>query len=282
MEAKMDILAEQQLIENIREGRAFAAQLETGTLQLSIRRYVPFVATAIHDGHRVDSHFAAMMLVSDAERQFEEDPYTGAIAEGFDMSLRALDSRYCCDLNRRPEACIYEDAWGKRVWKEPLGGADRRQLLDGHARYYRVLDTLLTALTDRFAGVVLYDLHSYNYDRLDGDPPLFNIGTNFIDLDRYGATVNHLLEELQKIELPGYKTRAALDEVFRGRGYQAEHIRSNHPNVLCVPLEIKKVFMDEQSFELKQEVFAQLCSGVHTALARNSAFFRQSAAVRGG
>ena len=108
------------------------------------------MVTAIHDGHRVDEYFAAKMEVSDAARQYEEDPHTGTIAAGFDIFLRALDSRYCCDLNRKPEACIYKDAWGKRVWKEALGGADRKRLLDRHALYYRVLDALLAALTEKF------------------------------------------------------------------------------------------------------------------------------------
>ncbi len=271
----MEILTEQQILEKIRQRCIFSAQIDSGAFQLSIKKYVPVVITAIHDGHRVSEYFAAKMKVTEGERQFEEDPYTGTVAEGFDISLKVLDSRYCYDLNRKPELCIYEDAWGKQVWKEALNGSDIGRLLAFHGVYYRVLGELLTMLTDKFGDVILYDLHSYNYSRLEGNPPLFNIGTHFIDLRRYDQVIKHLTKELRKIELPGFENRAVTDEVFKGKGYQAEFINQNHPDVLCVPLEIKKAFMDEQGFALKKDSFEPLFSGMIEALSRNGEVFKK-------
>jgi len=273
----MEILTERQILEKIREGCIFSAQIDSGAFKLSIKEYVPAVITAIHDGHRVIEYFAAKMKVTEDERQFEEDPYTGTVADGFDISLKVLDSRYCYDLNRKPELCIYEDAWGKEVWKEALNNSDIGRLLACHGTYYRVLDELLTMLTDKFEDVILYDLHSYNYSRLEGNPPLFNIGTHFIDLSKYDRVIKHLTEELRKIELPGFENRAAIDEVFKGKGYQAEFINQNYSDVLCIPLEIKKAFMDEQGFALtlKKDSFKPLFSGMIEALSRNGEVFKK-------
>jgi hypothetical protein len=272
----MGIYSEQKIIEMLEKRAPFSATHENGAFELKVERYLPKVATAIHDGHRVVDQLAARMNVTDEQRRFEEDPYTGAIAESFDISLKVLDSRYCCDLNRRPEHCIYEEAWGHRVWKAPLERGEKQALIKRHAAYYRVVDALLKVLIEEFGSAVLYDLHSYNYRRLEGAPPLFNIGSHFIDSSRFGAVVDHLTRELAAVELPGCETRAAVDEVFQGKGYQAEFIRHHHPEVLCLPLEIKKVFMDERGNNLDQNIFEPLREQLIIALRRSYEFFKNT------
>ena len=278
----MEQLSIQQLIDNIRARRPFAAEIDSGAFQVRIRRFVPAIATAVHDGHRVGDELAANMEVTEDQRRFEEDPYTGAIADEFDISLRAVDSRYCYDLNRRPELSIYDWAWGHNVWLEPLADDRRQPLLARHAAYYRVVDELCTVLVDMFGSAVLYDIHSYNYSRRGENPPLFNIGTWFVDNPLFGPVIEHLAAELERIELPGTDVRVAFNEVFDGRGYQAEHVRLNHPHMLCIPLEVKKIFMDEKSFELYGDVFTALRMGMVGAIERNMAFFQESVHVGTG
>jgi hypothetical protein len=271
----MEIHTEQQIIERLKSRQPFSAVFENSGFELHVRDYLPIVVTAIHDGHRIADDFAEKIKVTDAQRQFEEDPYTGEIAEAFDVSIKVLDSRYCGDLNRHPEQCIYEKAWGHRVWKTGLESFEKVGLRERHAAYYRVLDALLTALTEEFGSAVLYDLHSYNYRRLEGRPPLFNIGTHFIDVPRFGEVVEHLKNELAAVEVPGCENRTAVDEVFQGKGYQAEFIRHHHPDVLCVPLEIKKVFMDDNGLKLNEEIFEPLREQMIGALGRNFDFFKR-------
>ena len=96
------------------------------------------------------------------------------------------------------------------------------------------------------------------------------------DAQRHSRVLNavhHAVGELAAIELPGCDNRAAMDEVFEGTGYQAEFVHRHHSDVLCVPLEIKKVFMDEASLELKEEVFNVLRQALINALERNYKFF---------
>ena len=277
----MKILNEQQMLERLQNRQPFSARAAHGGFELQVKRYLPMVVTAIHDGHSVNTELAAKMEVTAEQRRFEEDPYTGVIGEAFDISIKVLDSRYCCDLNRPPQRCIYEEAWGRQVWKDKLGKHDKQILLERHASYYRLLDGLLTVLVEDFGRAVLYDLHSYNYRRLEGRPPLFNLGTHFIDLHRFGDVVEHLVAELAAVELPGCTNRAVVDEVFEGRGYQAEYIHNHHPDVLCLPVEIKKVFMDEMSLGLDENIFTPLREQMTQAMNRNFDYFK-AAGKKGG
>jgi hypothetical protein len=63
------------------------------------------------------------------------------------------------------------------------------------------------------------------------------------------------------------------DEVFFGKGYQAEFIHRYHRASLCVPLEVKKVFMEENTGDLHDEIFADLQRQLQAVLTTNSALF---------
>ncbi|BDD86442.1 N-formylglutamate amidohydrolase [Desulfofustis limnaeus] len=267
----MDLLSEADIIAAIRSGTPVSALVDSGAFHIVVPRYIPAVATAIHDGHEVPGPVEAAMLVSVEERCFEEDPYTGRIADTVAISLVMHHSRYYYDVNRRPAACIYDEAWGKKVWRSFPDEQARAAIVDLHASYFRVLDALLSALEQRFPAVVLYDLHSYNYGRLRGEPPLFNIGTHFIDSQQWHSLPDRLAEGLRSIAVPGIANRTVFDEVFVGKGYQAEHIRSHHDRCLCLPLEIKKVFLDEVSGRLCVERFQALQNGLTEVLASHAA-----------
>lgn len=270
---KMQILSEQAIIEKIACGECFEATIESGAFVLRIDDYVPAVFTAIHDGHQVPSHLLNSMLVDGDQRTYEEDPHTGEIADLFSITMRVRDSRYLYDLNRHPDECIYDEAWGLKVRETPPSEVLRSTLLERHRSYYRVLHALLSSLETQFLSCVLYDLHSYNYSRINGNPPLFNIGMHYIDQAAYQPVVLHLIKQLRSISLNQMENRTVCDEVFKGRGYQAHFINSNHPQSLCIPLEIKKVFMDEKTFEPHAETLSQLKDSLKQALSSNAAFF---------
>jgi hypothetical protein len=164
-------------------------------------------------------------------------------------------------------------AWGKKVWRREISAAEKRYIMDFHGSYYRVLAELLDALEKRFGRCIVYDLHTFNHSRLRETPPLFNIGTYYANLKLYEEVLLHLANRLNEMELEDCEVRTVFDEVFQGRGYQAEYIHSSHPESLCVPLEIKKAFMDEESFGLKQPLSDALFFNVREALADNAAHF---------
>jgi len=61
-------------------------------------------------------------------------------------SVDVLDARLPADLNRPPETCVYEEAWGQVVWCEPLGDAEKAASLEKHTAFYTVLGVLYEKL----------------------------------------------------------------------------------------------------------------------------------------
>lgn len=274
----MEKISEQLIIDKIEKGELFEALVDTGAFTVKLEKDVPSIFTAIHDGHEVDPAVAEKMLVSPEDRMFEEDPFTGDIIDSCSISLRIHHSRYYYDVNRRPEGCIYSEAWGKQVWKQPLSAEEQQSIRSHHHRYYRVLGALLGRLEKKFGHCVVYDVHSYNYARINSDPPLFNVGTHYIDRRQYESVLEHLTGKLNRIELPGQKTRAVFDEVFTGMGYQAEYMHTEHPASLCIPLEVKKVFMTKNGLALDPLVADILFPALIDVLGCNALCFSEMAA----
>jgi len=53
-------------------------------------------------------------------------------------------------------------------------------------------------------GCLVYDIHSYNYIRKGDDAPAFNLGTEQIDVDKYGEVINHWIGLLDDITIPNW------------------------------------------------------------------------------
>ena len=243
----MQTLSERDILNRIYRRETFEGCL-SGSFQIKVQDYVPFVVTAIHAGHNFRAELVEKCMLSEEERRYEEDPLTDEFANPFPITLIALDSRYEYDLNREPSRSIYDTAWGKQVWKEPLTQIEKQTGIDRHATYYRVLKALLTAINKIYGSSLLLDLHSYNYLRDDsGQGPVFNIGTWQMNLDRWNNTVDALEKRLGKIELPNVEMSVARNSAFEGRGYQTAFCRKHVRNTLAIPLEIAKIYMDENS-----------------------------------
>ncbi|VAX01140.1 hypothetical protein MNBD_GAMMA21-1867 [hydrothermal vent metagenome] len=111
----IESLSEQECITAIESGKPFHANVA----------YAPFICTAIHDDHRVRDEIIDNCALSEDERYFEEDPYTGEFINNMPITVTGCDSRYEYDLNRGPDTAIYEEAWAKVVWKTPLSAEQK-------------------------------------------------------------------------------------------------------------------------------------------------------------
>ena len=175
----------------IREGKTFHASVNAEAFFVKIEDYGQIVCTAIHNGHRLRPVLLEKCALSEAERLREEDPFTADMIANMPITVVSNDSRYEYDLNRPPETCVYEEAWGQQVWKTPLGDAEKAASLARHHDFYHVLDALYNKLESLHAEVWVYDVHSYNYRRQGmGDVPLFNIGTEQLDMQRWQAVID--------------------------------------------------------------------------------------------
>lgn len=266
-------LSEAEIVERIEQGEHFECELIDGSFSLKIDSYVPTICTAIHAGHKLRPPLHDACLLSEEERLYEEDPYTDQLIHAMPITLLGMDSRYEYDLNRPVARCIYQKAWGKTVWQRKLTSKERSISIAKHQTFYRVLDALINALEQRFGAALVVDLHSYNHLRHENLTPTFNIGTEQVDLDRWSNIITHSLKKLAKITLPNMPVQAEENHIFFGRGYMISHINSRFQNTLVIPLEIKKVFMDELSGEPYPLVMQSLSEQFKDYLTDVSAFF---------
>ncbi len=270
----MQTLSKAECIARIKRQECFHADVDGGAFTVKVEEYAPIVCTAIHNGSNLRDELKKNFLLDDNERLFEEDPYTADVISSFPIVLTGNDSRFEYDLNRAKTLSTYfKTAWNKQVWAKSLTAAQRAKSHQKHQAFYDVLEALIEVLEAKFKSAIVFDIHSYNYKRIDADTPTFNVGTSQIDNERWGNVVQRFEKELNKIELPNIESRAAVDEVFQGRGYLITHVNSHFDNTLVLPTEIKKVFMEEETGALYPLVLEELKTGVKEAISETAAFF---------
>jgi uncharacterized protein (TIGR02421 family) len=267
-------LSEKECIALINKRACFHAEVESGAFIVKIDEYAPIVCTAIHNGHKLRSELNKTCLLSKEERFYEEDPYTDELISSFPIQLIGNDSRFEYDLNRaKALSTYYKTAWEKQIWDKPLS---RNQRTKSHLKYqsfYNVLQAVITVIEKQFNNAIVFDIHSYNHKRIEKDTPTFNIGSEQIDVERWGSIVNHFENQLNRITLPNLDVRAASNEVFHGRGYLVTYVNAHFDNTLVIPTEVKKIFLDELSGDAYPLVLEELKAGFKSAVSETAAFF---------
>ena len=250
MASSLTTLSEEAIINKIRQRETFSTTIDGGGFTLKIEKYEPALCAAIHNGGNMRTKLTDNCLLSQAERYYEEDPYTGSFIEQQAITLIGNDSRYEYDLNRNTDECVYETAWGKDVWKEPLSQAAITASKEKHAQFYRIVSAVVEALAEDFGQCIVYDNHSYNYRRHERtDLPVFNLGTTSVKSDSWRPIIESWLKELKNIKVDGAQITAAENDIFYGKGYLAAHCHGLYDNVLVLATEVKKVFMNELTGE---------------------------------
>lgn len=269
-----------EIQQKIKSGETFAATTLSGGLTIKINKYVPFLCTAIHDGSELRPELKQKSALNDYERWYEEDPFTGLFIDSMPITIVGHDSRFEYDLNRAPSTAIYEEAWGKVVWKKKLSKSEKDQSLQKHAEYYSVLKCLVHEIEEKFGSCLLFDMHSYNYKRWKRQVPLFNIGIENVDSDRFKDTINNWKEALAEIEVPNEKSICAINDVFYGRGYNAVFIKEHFKNTLVLPTEVKKVYCNEETGEEYPEIIQSLQIQLKDAILNTASAFTSSASQK--
>jgi uncharacterized protein (TIGR02421 family) len=266
-------LSEIEILERISAGDLFECVAEDDSFILKIEEYTPAICTAIHDGHKMREATQKHCALDAHERLYEEDPFTCQLIDSMPITLAGGDSRYEYDLNRPVATCIYKKAWGKTVWKTALPTAVKKQNIAKHQRFYRILDALISKIEKLFGACIVFDVHSYNHLRHERETPTFNIGTEQIDQDRWKKVLEHFTQRLASLSLENIAITAKHNDIFFGRGYLIAHTNGRFENTLVLPLEIKKIFMDEYKGELYPLVFNNLKEGIKHCFTDSAAFF---------
>ena len=169
--------------------------------------------------------------------------------------IAGLDSRFEYDLNRAPDTAVFDTAWGKQLWKNPLPEAMKQKSLEKHSTFYAIIHALIAQLEALFPKVIIFDMHSYNWKRWDREVPVWNLGTHNIDNERFDGIVNDWEAKLGSIKLPnGIKTTTGINDTFQGNGYFLKYITQNFNNTLVLATEISKIYCDELTGVIFPEV----------------------------
>ena len=248
-------LAIDDMISLIENRESFEAVADDYSFTLKINKYVPYVCGAVHDGHQFRKSLWENCLHSEYDRWYEEDPCTKEMVAGYPIVIAGCDSRFEYDLNRGPENAIYEDAWGKQLWKKPLSEEEKQESLNKHSNFYRLVNALIGKLEKDFGQVIVYDMHSYNWKRWEREVPVWNLGTSNIDNERFGEAVEDWSRSLGEMKLPnGIASTSKINDTFQGNGYFLKYITSNFKNTLVLATEIAKVYCDEYDYVIYPEV----------------------------
>ncbi|MDT8402444.1 MAG: flavohemoglobin expression-modulating QEGLA motif protein [Bacteroidales bacterium] len=261
------------IISAIQAGKTFETLSACGSFYVKIEDYVPYACFAIHNGHRLRPELKEKCLLTDHERWQEEDPHTHDMISSLPLVISAVDSRYEYDLNRNADNALYETAWGKKVWKEPLTEEQKEGSLEKHSDFYRIVHTLISTLEAKFGSVLVFDIHSFNYRRIREDAPVFNLGTELIRNASHRKYIDHWLSRLRKFRLPNIDVTVAENDIFSGRGYLLSFITSGFSNTLVLATEIKKVYCDEVSGESYPLIIEKLAGHFKEGILNTAAFF---------
>lgn len=228
----------------------------------------PVVATSVHAGHGLRPEIAEAMVLDEAERFREEDPFTDRLAAVVPDRVVTSRSRFEADLNRPRREAVYrtpDDCWGLEVWRD---GELSDELFEGslatYDAFYDALAPRLDAVAER-GPFVLLDVHSYNHRRDGADEPPapasenpeVNVGTGSVEDDLFGPLVERFVGDLRDASLGCGPIDARENVAFEGRNL-AWWVHDRYPRVGCVlALEFKKTFMDEWTAEVDHDRLAE-------------------------
>ena len=259
----MQKLSTEQIIQKIEDEEIFHTVTDDYSFTLKIDEYVPYVCGAIHDGWQFRKELWDNCLHTQYDRWYEEDPETKNMVISHPILIAGCDSRFEYDLNRAPEEAVFETAWGKQLWKSPLSGEQKRKSLDKHTNFYKVTYALIKKIEDKFGCAIVYDMHSYNWQRWDREVPTWNLGTSNLNNERFGEEIESWKQSLSEIQLPnGIKSTADINNTFYGNGYFLKNITNNFKNTLVLATEIAKVYCDE----LNQIIYPEVVASVEAQL----------------
>lgn len=259
----MERLTINQIISKIEAEESFNAVASDYSFTLKIDEYVPYVCGAVHDGHQFRKELWDNCLHTEYDRWYEEDPETKNMVISLPILIAGCDSRFEYDLNRTPEEAVFETAWGKQLWKQPLAQEQKDKSLQKHTNFFKVVEALINKIEEKFGVAIVYDMHSYNWQRWDREVPTWNLGTSNVDNERFGADIESWRQMLSEIKLPNnIKSTSAINNTFYGNGYFLKFITKNFKNTLVLATEIAKVYCDE----LNQVIYPEVVAAVEQQL----------------
>jgi N-formylglutamate amidohydrolase len=222
---------------------------------IDLRSPGPIIGVAPHHSHRVREPAIDRMAISEADRLYEEDPYTERFIAATAHRITPNQSRYEVDVNRPPHEAVYmgpEMAWGAEIWDEDPPPELVENSLERWHEFHTVLDHAIQHAIETYGRAIVLDLHSYNYQRegptdwRTDEKPVVNLGSRYLQLDQRGRTLKEwFLDRLDDVTVLGEEALVEENSVFYGGYLNRRLSRTYGEDCLTLSVEFKKVFMDE-------------------------------------
>lgn len=245
----------------------FSGMTPLGSAYFEFHKPCFYAGTAIHAGSMVRDEILEAMAVSKTDRYREEDPYTDRFIRDFPIQIIARYSRFEYDINRDKETTVYqtpEMAWGLEVLKRPLTDKEMRDSLEKYDEFHSLMDIVAQYLIGRGEYGVIFDCHSYNYQReeklawYEDKKPVINVGTGPVNRERFGPVIADLMNRLSKISVQDRPIYVGENVVFKGGHLSRRLSRAHYDNLLVFAIEFKKIFMDEWSGQVYEDILEDL------------------------
>jgi N-formylglutamate deformylase len=260
----------------LHEKLPFSGITELGSSEFHFEEPAFYAGVSMHSGQRVRNEIREFMGVDKADRYREEDPFMDRFIADFPIRILGRDSRFEYDLNINPYNAIYDfvkPKWGLRVWKEKIPEEERILSIKKHREFHELLEMVCSYLLLQNRHGLLFDLHAYCYQRETrqqwhkDERPEINIGTGPVNREIFEPAIRCFKSYIHKTEIHGHTLRINENEIFQG-GYLSRHLsRIYHDRLLVLALEYKKIFMDEWTGELYEDILDKLIRDFNRAVA---------------
>ncbi len=252
----------------LREGRPFRDVSEFDSTTVIYDASTPLIGTAVHYSSAIREDLQPKLKLSPEERYYEEDPETHRFLGLLQHTVTPNQSRFELDLNRPPDTTLYTKpslAWGLDTWKENLNQYEKEFSLEKWYEFHTMMDCAVEDSIERFGHAVVFDFHSYNYQRKEytdwrsDGKPVINLGTRHLMLDDSNReTLEWFSNELKGHTVLGEECLVEENGVFYG-GYLNRRLAHLYGSkVLTLSVEYKKVYMDERTGKVIPEILDDL------------------------
>jgi hypothetical protein len=209
------------------------------------------------------------MVLPDADRLREEDPFTDRWATVAPNRIIQNRSRFEMDVNRSRKLTVYRgpsESWGLVVYKPRPTREVMERTRAQHDAYFADLRELLADVQSRHEHFFVFELHSFCHRRSgpDGPPtdptvaPDVNVGTYSVNKRVFRPLIQRFLDDLRSFDFTGRRLNVRTNVNFRG-GHHSRFVHSQFPGKGCsLAIEFKKFFMDEWTGEPFDDVIEQI------------------------
>lgn len=248
----------EEVIKKIELGLPFFINDRELPFSLYVDEFVPYVGVSIHSGHSLRKDLSDNCLLNEIERSWEEDPKTDEMISSLPIRLIANDSRYEYDINRSESSAIYDIAWGKKVWRKDLDEKQKKKSLEKYYYFYKITFALINKLQEMHGKVTLFDIHSYNYERIvDRLKPMFDVGTEMVAV-KYRKEIDFWINTLKNLKSETLQIDVGENVNFPGNENFLKEISNRFENCLVIFVETKKCYWDEITGEVNKKALLEI------------------------